>query len=111
MTLGEIINKLKEYDPETQLNLGFTEPHSYRGYYEQLAFEPCKNTTIGRMLECCKKAKSGIFEGYKGGEYTYDDDTECNMAWYGCSGEVFSVYLLDYILRNTETEFLHCAVI
>ena len=107
MTLGEIIKKLKEYDPETQLNLGFCDPHSYRGNYSELAFEPCKDTTIGDILRCCDHAKNEIFEGYKGGEYTFDDYTDCHLAYYGCSGEVISIYLLDFILKNTETEFLH----
>jgi hypothetical protein len=38
MTLGKLIDKLDSLPPETKLE-GFGEPHSYRGYYSDLAFE------------------------------------------------------------------------
>jgi len=40
MMLSDIIETLEKYDPATIVPLGFGEPHSYRGYYDQLAFEP-----------------------------------------------------------------------
>lgn len=39
-TLGEIIAYLKTFPPDRVIANGFTHAHSYRGYYEDLAFEP-----------------------------------------------------------------------
>lgn len=48
---------------------GFANPHSYRGYYDQLAFEPAYGVTIGSMLDAAKSAVGAIYYGYKGGSY------------------------------------------
>jgi hypothetical protein len=106
MRLGNIIEELKKHDPETKIHLGFCEPHSYRGIYSELAFEPCKNTKVGDMLKCCERAKKRIFEGYKGGEFTYNNDTECHLAWYGSSGETLGRYLLMFMLGETEWKWV-----
>lgn len=50
LNLGELIEELERHDPNLRLPLGFTEPHSYRGYYDQLAFQPAADVTIGEML-------------------------------------------------------------
>lgn len=106
MKLGNIIEQLKLYDPNTPVRLGFHEPHSYRGYYRELAFEPHKNTTVGAMLACCEYAKNRVFEGYKGGEYVYDDDTDCWLAFYGNSGETLGRYLLCLMVGDTKFDWL-----
>src|SRR4030042_992561 len=42
MTLGELIQFLEARDPERAVPVGFAEPDSYRGYYDELAFAPAK---------------------------------------------------------------------
>jgi hypothetical protein len=69
MTLNELIRYLEKEDPKKVVAIGFNNPHSYRGYYEDLAFEPAKNITVGEMLDCAKGALGKTYEGYKGGEY------------------------------------------
>ena len=48
-TLGELIAALEravvEF-PEAVLRYGFGHPHSYRGYYMDLAFEPVENVAV-----------------------------------------------------------------
>jgi AAA domain len=88
MKLIELIYLLKTIDPDKVVLNGFGEPMSYRGFYEQLAFEPVSNTTIGSMLEYAESAADSTFEGYKGGMYHMDLGTECWIANYGETTDV-----------------------
>lgn len=100
MILSDIIKTLEKYDTATFVPLGFGEPHSYRGYYDQLAFEPVKNTTIGKMLAAAKEAEGATYTGYKGGEYMMTGNTGCHLANWGYSGEEISPELLLLMLQN-----------
>ncbi len=87
LTLGELIAVLETADPTTVLPIGFDTPHSYRGYYEQLAFEPATGVTVGQMLGHARDALGATFEGYKGGLFTMREDTDCWVASWGACGE------------------------
>jgi hypothetical protein len=87
MTLGELIAVLEKADQEYIAPLGFGEPHSYRGYYERLAFAPEKNVSVASMLAHAKSALGQTFMGYKGGEYTMHEDTICHIAKWGEWGD------------------------
>lgn len=101
LTLGELIRELEKVDLDYFLPLAFHEPHSYRGYYAEVAFElNQEGATVGEILSACKKAKEKFFEGYKGGEYTYDDNTPCWIADYGSSGIELSSLLLKFMLAQ-----------
>ena len=69
MTLDELIERLEKEDPALVVENGFGNPHSYRGYYERVAFEPVARTTIGDMLREAKSALGATYCGWKGGEY------------------------------------------
>jgi hypothetical protein len=56
---------------------------SYRGYYDDLAFEPAHNATIGAMLAHAEDAMGREFEGYKGGWYKATPETRCWIADWG----------------------------
>lgn len=84
--LKEIIDFLETLDQEAIVPFGFGEPMSYRGYYDQLAFEPIENARIGDMLTHAKNALGKEFTGYKGGEYIMGECTDCWIAPYGSSG-------------------------
>jgi len=86
MGLQELINALAAADQDYVAPLGFAEPMSYRGYYEDLAFEPAQNVTVASMLAHAKSALGATFTGYKGGEYTMHEYTDCYIAEYGKSG-------------------------
>lgn len=83
MKLGRLIELLKEIDPAKVVANGFGMARSYRGYYEDLAFEPAHNTTIGAMLAHAEDAMSREFEGYKGGWYKATPETRCWIADWG----------------------------
>lgn len=83
MTLRELIETLERYPPDTPARLGFSEAHSHRGYYEQLAFCPWAATTAGWMLQHAQKAMGSHYPGYRGGMYQMGPDTICHVAGYG----------------------------
>lgn len=96
MTLGELIERLEKLDYSKPVKHGFGFPMSYRGYYDELAFSPEENTTIGEMLEHAKNALGATFEGYKGGDFTMDEFTPCWIAEYGNCGDSISATLFAY---------------
>jgi hypothetical protein len=85
--LGNLIARLEREDPTRVLPIGFADPHSYRGYYHELAFEPRRNIAIGDMLEAARSALGATYEGYKGGDYTMTEHTDCWIAEYGSDGD------------------------
>lgn len=92
MTLNEVIETLKRFPKDFVFERGFECPHSYRGYYDQLAFEPAENVRLGLMLDLAQRALGQTYEGYKGGSYTMDGETECWLANYGSCGEELTTY-------------------
>ncbi len=101
MYLSELIEVLEKWpNKEQRVPIGFTRPHSYRGYYEDLAFEPKANVTVQHMLDCAKSALGKTFSGYKGGDYTMGEYTDVWLAKYGNIGEGIGPVLLDYMLGN-----------
>lgn len=97
-TLGELIDTLKRYPEDQVVPLGFSNAHSYRGYYDQLAFEPATNTTVGTMLREAEYAVGGTFQGWKGGEYTMGLSTDVHLANEGDCGEEIGPILLRLML-------------
>ena len=83
MTLGELIERLEALPPETVMRPGIGSPHSWRGSYDQLSFEPVEETTVGRLLDEAKACIGKRFSGYKGGEYLMREATTINIDEYG----------------------------
>lgn len=100
MYLGELIAVLEAADSDMIVPVGFTRPHSYRGYYEDLAFEPTANSTVAAMLAAAREALGTTYQGYKGGDYKMHDYTDVWLAYYGCVGEGIGPLLLSYMLGN-----------
>lgn len=100
--LGELIEWLEKQDPKREVVCGFGAPMSYRGYYDQVAFAPVDKTTFGEMLQHAKAALGATFIGYKGGEYTMHEYTDCWIAEYGETGG-------DCIGPNMMRLWLRCA--
>lgn len=91
LTLGDAIARLEALDEEAPLQTiegdGLERPHSYRGYYSDLALEPAdRNTTVGELLEALRGALDRTFQGYKGGDHLMDSRTPLWCAHYGCTG-------------------------
>lgn len=100
MTLDELIAALEAEDPDRVLPLGFENPHSYRGYYNELAFEPASGVTIGAMLADARSAKGATFQGWKGGDYTMNGYTDCWLAERGTCGETIGPVFLRLLLAQ-----------
>jgi hypothetical protein len=99
MTLGELIARLEAANPNQVVHHGFTNPHSYRGDYMDLAFEPAANITVADMLAAARSALGTTFQGWKGGDFTMTDHTWCWLSQEGdASGETISALLLDFML-------------
>lgn len=100
MTLGDLIATLKEHPAGRVVYVGFNNPHSYRGYYEQVAFEPAENISIGEMLAAAEEALGSTYQGWKGGDYTMSSYTSCWIANEGDTGDELSERLLSYMLAD-----------
>lgn len=97
-TLRELIGTLKMYPEDQVVPLGFSNAHSYRGYYDQLAFEPTRDTTVGAMLREAEFANGSTYQGWKGGDYTMGLNTEVHLAHEGATGEEIGPILLELML-------------
>lgn len=85
MTLGQFIDRLAELPPETLVRVG--SPHSYRGYYCDLAFYPDAKPIPARdALTLAQKCMGEVFQGYKGGDYQMGRNTPIWLAHYGSCG-------------------------
>ena len=65
MHLKELIEWLEKQDPKATVKDGFGSPHSDRGYYEDLGFDPVEETTFGEMLAHAKSAMGATFTGWR----------------------------------------------
>lgn len=97
--LGELISALEAADQRLVLPDGFNNPHSWRGIYADLAFQPAKNVTVAAMLADARSALDATFEGYKGGDNVMGEYTDCWLDFYGSSnGESLGPRLLAYMI-------------
>jgi hypothetical protein len=89
MTLGELIEWLKQQDQDLIVKDGFSTPHSYRGYYEELAFTHEPEAKIADMLKYANEAMNKTFGGWKdvNGEYKMTKITPVHIANRGELGE------------------------
>lgn len=87
LTLGKLIAALETMPPDAPIT-NLLEPHSYRGYYEDLAFEQGEGTrTVGELLADCKAAMGQVFQGYKGGDFVMGALTPVWVASWGDCGK------------------------
>lgn len=107
MTLGELITALEAADPTLVVADGFTRPHSYRGYYNELAFEPAANVTVGQMLADAQSALGATYQGWKGGDYTMDEHTDCWIAEQGSTGDTIGPLLIHLMLAAAQPPSEH----
>jgi len=100
MNLGQLIDGLRGVkDRDRKVPKGFAKAHSWRGVYAELAFEPANDVTISSMLAEAEGAVGRTFEGWKGGDFTMNRDTEIHISIEGESydylGEIVAFYLFD----------------
>ena len=79
MELQEYIFLLEQCPRDRVMITGLGNPHSWRGSYQELAFEIVDNTTIGEMLDCANGCVGKTFMGWKGGDFKMDETTEIHI--------------------------------
>jgi hypothetical protein len=103
MTLGALITMLEAKGHQNAVcPAGFSDPHSYRGFYEDVAFVPARNITVADMLEAARSALGATYEGWKGGDYTMDWETSCWLAFEGDTGETLGPTLVRLMLERAK---------
>jgi hypothetical protein len=85
MTLGTLIRLLETLPPDRVCPVGLHKPHSWRGIYSSLAFEPGPPMPVRQILNAARQCVGRSFEGYKGGEYAMDLCTPVHVAIWGRS--------------------------
>ena len=88
MTLGRLIETLESMPADAHVER-IGNPHSYRGYYSDLAFERepwAPPMTAAEAVTLCRRCLGQTYEGYKGGEYVMDADSPVWLASWGCCG-------------------------
>ena len=73
MTLGEFKDYIENFDEGFVFYYGISEPFSWRGSYNEVAFKFLEGVYMKRekILEHIDIALTGEFYGYKGGLYNY----------------------------------------
>ena len=102
LTLGELIERLEMEDSNTRINIGLGNPHSYRGIFEDLAFELVEDVTIGEMLQSARSAINNTYTGWHGGDYTMTEETWVHLAEFGESGTPISNILIELLLNSKD---------
>ena len=83
--LGELLDGLRQADPEGLVYL--TDPHSYRGYYSDLALEPTTTPIkVNQLIDQLEAVIDTELTGYKGGEFLMLADTPVWVSHYGTTG-------------------------
>lgn len=89
LTLGEAVKTLSELPADAMVKFDFAgrspcEPHSYRGYYSDIAFEATDQIiTVAEFLHTCEDVIGQTFEGYKGGDFAMAEDTPMWVSSWG----------------------------
>ena len=87
VTLGKMIAFLKAANPDLMLPR-LENPHSYRGYYSDLAFEPSDGfRKASEILADCESSLGSTFTGWKGGDFLMKESTPVWVAFEGCCGK------------------------
>lgn len=77
MKLKDFKEYIEHFPPETIFDHDISDPFSWRGAYDEVAFAVILHlpNTREAILEKIEQAYKNTFIGYKGGEYTYNDHT------------------------------------
>jgi len=105
--LEDVIERLEQEANEDKIvPMGFTDPHSYRGYYNDLGVEPAENVRVEEMLRDLKQALGTEYTAYKGGQFKMTKSSRVWIANYGTinPGQLVSSILLDYMLGDYRYE-------
>lgn len=108
--LGDLIAALENSDdlPVRFDRGGYpAKPHSYRGYYSDLALEPQDQPVKSKtLLSELKDVLNKELTGYKGGEFLMDPKTPVWRSHYGTTGEAVIKIIIeeDAIVLETKEQ-------
>lgn len=104
MTLGMLIARLEEANPEHSVYLDFarcapTTFASYRGFYDEIAvgFSDNDSTTVAQLLARAQGALGQTFQGWKGGDYVMTDRTP---VWVANDGNASGTKLVKVVVGD-----------
>lgn len=98
------LKKVVESLPDDYFGLGISSVHSWRGSYDEPAFALDPNVSKQTMLNVVDSCLSYIFEGWKGGEFKYYEDSPIHFDPDGVYSN--GGYLLKKLARNPYNYFL-----
>lgn len=103
--LGDLLERLRSCDDPNAL-VPYGEPHSYRGYYADLALEPLPEPIkVWELINQLSDVINTELTGYKGGEFLMGADTPVWISHYGNTGEAlidFDPKTLKFTTKNLE---------
>lgn len=98
MTLQMLCNYLQQLEPNRVSKFTLSNPHSYRGYYEDLAFETRDEPqSAGEMLKVALSALGTTYQGWKGGDFKM---TEHTTVWLSEEGNCWDATGLSTFVLN-----------
>ena|ERR1700761_3291315 len=112
ITLGELIEKLKQCRPDNEVSFDFgylvpTTLDSWRGVYADLAlgyevfvYRGDRPQTTQELIEKCEQALQNSYEGYKGGTYFMDEESK---VWVDNWGQCTHTEIVDVVSNNWKT--------
>jgi hypothetical protein len=84
MILKDFKQHISNFPKGTEFNYGISEPFSWRGSYDEVAFSIVESPmTREEILANIEIAYTKTFHGYKGGEYEYGEYTSVNFEEKG----------------------------
>lgn len=76
-SIGDILAILGDMPEDEVFPIGFDDPQAYRMSPHDVAFVVRENISVKAMKLAVTNAKNSRFEGWKGGDYYYNDDSNC----------------------------------
>lgn len=88
LTLKQLIDFLESHNQDLVIHDGFGQGSSYRGYNDQVAFEPARFTKVSAMLQDAKAMLGKRIYGKSQHGYVVTEETLVNIADYNdCGGD------------------------
>jgi len=86
--IGELKDFLDRFPDGRICKYGFSSPHSFRGYYDEAAVEPCHDVTIAEMKAVIDTLLTDTFVGWKGGDFNYNILTPIHFSRIGYADDL-----------------------
>jgi hypothetical protein len=100
MTLKDFKDYIESFPKKTEFKYGISKPFSWRGSYDEVAFEIVEYPMVKeQVLEHIELAYTETFNGYKGGDFVYGDNTTVNFeeSYFHCSGGEYTLRMIQLI--------------